>query len=88
MRINGWLYGFSATWKSFATNYSCMAEDEFMHKFILLIIFGNYEIPSSSNHELQKLGKRILGGKLVFGTLKEKKFIRVWHVRQEVKTET
>lgn len=50
---------FSATWKSFATNYSCMAEDEFMHKFILLIIFGNYEISSSSNHELQKLEKKI-----------------------------
>lgn len=54
MRINGWLYGFSATWKSFATNYSCMAEDEFMHKFVLVIILGNYEISSFSNHELQK----------------------------------
>lgn len=59
MRINGGLYGFSAIQKSFATNYSCMAEDEFMHKFILVIILGNYEISSFSNHELQKLGKNI-----------------------------
>lgn len=57
MRINGWLYGFSAPWKSFATNYSCTAEDEFMHKFILVIILGSEEISSSGNHELQKLGE-------------------------------
>lgn len=63
MRINGWLYGFSATWKSIfhlqPYNYSCMAEDEFMHKFIWVIILGNYEISSSSNHELQNLEKNI-----------------------------
>lgn len=54
MRINGCLHGFLATRKIFGTNYFCIAEDEFLHRFPLVILLENYEVYSSSNHELCK----------------------------------